>query len=409
MSLTTTIKKFLRLVTLTFVVLFALVTIVGKGGGGGGEDTTNQVPAAVAITASVDQDMALAIDIAAEAGNALGDEPSIVTATDPANGTTGVSGATITYTPDPGFSGADSFDYTITDADAETAMATVNVTVRDTAAPTATIRFPGAAGLTSGAEVLVTGTANDASTITSVKVAGVAATTTDGFATWRATAPLIQGDNLLQVETTDEFSNIDTAAATLMVESGPPIFIPRGITLDAGRALLVDDGLDAVVAVDLVSGERTILSDSTTPNTTNPFVSPVGITLDAANDRALVTDGGLAAVVAVDLASGERTILSDNLSPGSLFAFPTGITLDADNGRALVVNEGLDAVVAVDLASGARTILSNASIPDAANPFTSTWAITLDSEHNQALVTNYISLAIVAVDITTGARTILSE
>ena len=339
MSLTTTIKKFLRLVTLTFVVLFALVTIVGKGGGGGGEDTTNQVPAAVAITASVDQDMALAIDIAAEAGNALGDEPSIVTATDPANGTTGVSGATITYTPDPGFSGADSFDYTITDADAETAMATVNVTVRDTAAPTATIRFPGAAGLTSGAEVLVTGTANDASTITSVKVAGVAATTTDGFATWRATAPLIQGDNLLQVETTDEFSNIDTAAATLMVESGPPIFIPRGITLDAGRALLVDDGLDAVVAVDLVSGERTILSDSTTPNTTNPFVSPVGITLDAANDRALVTDGGLAAVVAVDLASGERTILSDNLSPGSLFAFPTGITLDADNGRALVVME----------------------------------------------------------------------
>ena len=99
MSLTTTIKKFLRLVTLTFVVLFALVTIVGKGGGGGGEDTTNQVPAAVAITASVDQDMALAIDIAAEAGNALGDEPSIVTATDPANGTTGVTGATITYTP----------------------------------------------------------------------------------------------------------------------------------------------------------------------------------------------------------------------------------------------------------------------------------------------------------------------
>ena len=56
----------------------------------------------------------------------------------------------------------------------------------DTTAPTATIKFPGTVGLTEGDSVLVTGTASDASMITRVRLAGVDATTTDGFANWRA-------------------------------------------------------------------------------------------------------------------------------------------------------------------------------------------------------------------------------
>ena len=115
--------------------------------------------------------------------------------------------------------------------------------------------------------------------------------------------PLVLGDNLLQVETTDEFSNIDGVAADLMVESGPTIIGLESIALDAsnGRALVVDDFSDAVVAVDLTTGARTILSDSSTPNATNPFSNPRGITLDAANTRALVVDNGGNTVVAVDV------------------------------------------------------------------------------------------------------------
>jgi len=68
----------------------------------------------------------------AATGNNLGDAPSVVTATDPANGTVTISGTTVTYTPDATFfAGSDTFDYTITDDDDETATNTVTVTIAD--------------------------------------------------------------------------------------------------------------------------------------------------------------------------------------------------------------------------------------------------------------------------------------
>ena len=62
-----------------------------------------------------------------------------VVATDPPNGTTSVNATTgtITYTPDVGFTGPDSFTYTVDDTEGDTSNdATVTVTV------TVTGRFP---------------------------------------------------------------------------------------------------------------------------------------------------------------------------------------------------------------------------------------------------------------------------
>ena len=57
--------------------------------------------------------------------------------TTPANGTAEINtDKTITYTPDAGFSGSDSFRYTIKDSDDRTASATVTVTVREAPDPT---------------------------------------------------------------------------------------------------------------------------------------------------------------------------------------------------------------------------------------------------------------------------------
>lgn len=64
--------------------------------------------------------------------NDIGDGPGIVpgSATDPSNGSVVIEAiGTITYTPDAGFSGADTFEYTIQDATTGTAVATVTVTV----------------------------------------------------------------------------------------------------------------------------------------------------------------------------------------------------------------------------------------------------------------------------------------
>jgi sugar lactone lactonase YvrE len=198
----------------------------------------------------------------------------------------------------------------------------------------------------------------------------------------------------------------------------PDAFL-RGIALDGGtgRALVVDSGADSVVAVDLVTGARTVLSDDSTPDADNAFSEPRGIALDSANARALVVDEGLAAVVAVDLITGARTVLSDGSTPDADNAFgePRGIALDSANARALVVDEALTAVVAVDLVTGARTILSDSSTPDANNPLRDPFGITVNSANGRALVTSkspfdiFELTAVVVVDLATGARTILSN
>ena len=81
---------------------------------------------------------------------------------------------------------------------------------------------------------------------------------------------------------------------------------------------MIDEGLLALVAVDLVSGARTILSDDMTPNAVNAFQFPRGLALDSANNRALVIDSVLDALIAVDLSTGARSILSDATTPDAI-------------------------------------------------------------------------------------------
>jgi outer membrane protein OmpA-like peptidoglycan-associated protein len=86
-------------------------------------------PAAVADVVTATEDAQSTIPVLAN-DTGLGDAPIVVTVTDPAHGTVIVNGdGTVTYTPDPDYSGPDSFDYTITDADGQTSTATVTVTV----------------------------------------------------------------------------------------------------------------------------------------------------------------------------------------------------------------------------------------------------------------------------------------
>ena len=100
--------------------------------------SVNDDPTAVGDTASVDEDSpgtiidVLANDTDVDAGDTL----TITTVTDPANGTATTDGATVTYAPDSGFSGDDTFAYTISDGNGGTATATVTVEVSpDATAP----------------------------------------------------------------------------------------------------------------------------------------------------------------------------------------------------------------------------------------------------------------------------------
>jgi len=78
----------------------------------------------------------------------------------------------------------------------------------------------------------------------------------------------------------------------------------------AREAAGADENGDKGLAVDLTSGARSIVSDIGTPNGQNAFVVPIGIALDDIDNRALVVDDGLEALLAVDLESGQRVIFS---------------------------------------------------------------------------------------------------
>ena len=135
------------------------------------EEPVNAAPKAVDDTATTTQGTAVDIKVLANDTDAdEDDELSVASVTSPAHGTAVVAAnGTVTYTPDAGYSGTDTFDYVVTDGtDSDTGTVTVTVTKKaddpvpdttitgaprdGTRAKTATIRFtatgPGAAGAT---------------------------------------------------------------------------------------------------------------------------------------------------------------------------------------------------------------------------------------------------------------------
>ena len=328
------------------------------------------------------------------------------------------------------------------------------------ASPSVALTFPPPVSSTDAESITVRGTASDLNGVGEVRVNGVLASTTDGFATWQADVPLANGMNTLTVAASDSHGNTNTRAAEARIESqplllwptaiavdpssplaflldsgpsvksvdlmsgaraivsdalhgtGPPLSGGRGIALDGGRALVASSQnfggfvIASVIAVDPMSGDRTIVSDDTLGMGPS-FGLLLGITVDG--DRALVTShlpmvSGSGAVVAVDLVSGDRTILSGaTAGSGPGLRTPEGIVVDG--GRALVLDRSLTALVAVDLASGDRTIVSDAST--GTGPVFSPYqkAITLDGD--RALVVDGGLDAIIAVDLVNGDRTFL--
>ncbi|MBV7409941.1 Ig-like domain-containing protein [Maritimibacter sp. DP1N21-5] len=91
-------------------------------------DPVNEVDA-VDDTASTAANTPVAIDVLANDTDPEGDAISVIGSTPPANGTISLAGGVFTYTPNAGFTGTDTFTYTIDDALGATDIATVTVSV----------------------------------------------------------------------------------------------------------------------------------------------------------------------------------------------------------------------------------------------------------------------------------------
>lgn len=92
-------------------------------------DIPDQPPVAADDQATTPSGTAVTVAVLANDGDPDGDPLSVVSVTQGANGSVTTDGTTVTYTPVPGFSGSDSFTYTIDDGLGGTATATVTITV----------------------------------------------------------------------------------------------------------------------------------------------------------------------------------------------------------------------------------------------------------------------------------------
>lgn len=137
----------------------------------------------------------------------------------------------------------------------------------------------------------------------------------------------------------------------------------RGFTVDpndSNRILATDFVLDAVVAVDVSTGDRTIYSSAgtDTPRGTGPALNnPLGIAV-AGDGTVYVSDIGLNGIWEID-AAGNRTVLTANGGPGSGITFARPFGVSWVNGEVLVADaKGIIRVETVGAARGQRTLVS---------------------------------------------------
>jgi DNA-binding beta-propeller fold protein YncE len=141
------------------------------------------------------------------------------------------------------------------------------------------------------------------------------------------------------------------------VGSGPALVEPRDVAIDptGARALVSDAGADALVSIDLVSGDRSVLA-SVSPAVQPALDDPGQLVVDAFG-RVNVVDHALDGLVQVELSNGERSLLVGT-TVGSGITLSQPVSSISQPGGVLVLDRDLQAVVAIADASRERTLFS---------------------------------------------------
>lgn len=118
----------------------------------------NEPPVAVNDDApQVEKDLPRNINVLGNDGDPDGDPLTVSAISAPAHGTASVNDDnTVRYVPDAGYTGADSFTYTVSDGNGGTDTATVGLTVRNTTAPKVASAAPTGTGVKRTANVVAT-------------------------------------------------------------------------------------------------------------------------------------------------------------------------------------------------------------------------------------------------------------
>jgi sugar lactone lactonase YvrE len=300
----------------------------------------------------------------------------------------------------------------------------VVTTKADEAAPTAQILFPPPVSMTEGNTILVRGSAIDEfSTIKSVKVNGVLATTTDGFKNWQASVPLLDSsetitsttENTIVVATEDDGGNKSTDAAHVAIrqaqlnitsfpDSDNGFRYVFGMVVDKANGknrLLVNDQDYKIKSVDLNTSKRTIFfSDFDACNfTAISLNSPAGRVYASCYENKIYD---------FDLLDSSKYEVHE--SP--LYENVTSMLWSPITNKLVTVSFETGAVIMADQTLSNQSVLSDArkSVPNTLNPINQSFAgIVYDKSRNRYLVSDFSQQAIFAVDPTSGERTLFSS
>ena len=242
----------------------------------------NDAPVAADDNELVDQNQPTVIDVLVNDNDVDGDALVVTIDSSPANGGAVVNGdGTITYSPDPGYTGSDSFTYTICDPTLECDTATVTITVADLPEPPLAVDDADSLDEDSG-DVIVDVVANDtdpendiAPSTVAVTVSpanGTATSNGDGSVTYTPD-PDFNGSDTFTYEVCDTTANCDTAVVTITVNAvdDAPTAVDDTATVDedAGPVTINVTTNDVDVDGDLDPTTATIVSSPASGTITN--------------------------------------------------------------------------------------------------------------------------------------------
>jgi outer membrane autotransporter protein len=227
----------------------------------------NDPPDAADDSATTRQGSAVTIAVLSNDKDPEGDPLTIDSVEKPRHGTAAIAGNSVTYTPDPSFSGTDQFEYRATDGTDRSERATVTITVTPNAAPTSRIsggnRTIPDSDRVAGETVHLDGSTSSDSDGTIASYQWFNGQTSIGSGPV-IDARLPDGDNTIKLVVTDNEGATGSSTVTVSVVMPPPNFAPTA-TITGGNRTIPDS--------DRVAGETVHLDGSSSSDSDGTIAS----------------------------------------------------------------------------------------------------------------------------------------
>jgi len=328
-------------------------------------DVVNDAPVAQPDSAQTDSGVPVQIEVLANDSDPNGDAIELVAVSAAGNGSTRIVGDAVTYEPNAGFSGTDSFSYTIRDSGGAEATGEVTVVVTNDAP----VAEPDSAETGAGVPVEIDVLANDsdpngdAIELVAVSSAAGGATSIVGDAVLYEPNAGFAGTDTFTYTIRDSGSAEATGSVTVTVTNQPPLAAPDSAQATVGQSVDIDvlandsdpegDEISLISVSDPAFGTVQIVGQT---------IRYTAVALGSGTDTftyVIQAAGGQATgTVVVELDAPAPTAVDDSATTAEDVPIRVGV-LDND---APALGQPLSIISAGDAANGTTTIDGNAVV-----------------------------------------------